>query len=173
MNCLSYIELIAAKLDGALSGPELRELDRHLAGCPRCRAELLLQKKIAGALAEDAPSPLPADFTRRVSKQVMASNRRRRLLSAVPVLIPALPLVTGILLTLVFRNAIARMLPPALESLTMRVAAPLASLGASLAESIQTGHVAYRSMTLTVASASLGLVAVLWAFRRVRAFLAE
>ena len=36
MSCDKYLELLSARLDGALTGEEERELEEHLAICPGC-----------------------------------------------------------------------------------------------------------------------------------------
>ena len=40
MNCEQALEAISARLDGALSEEENRELETHLASCASCRALL-------------------------------------------------------------------------------------------------------------------------------------
>ena len=40
MNCEQALEAISARLDGALSEEENRELEAHLASCASCRALL-------------------------------------------------------------------------------------------------------------------------------------
>ena len=37
-DCMDYIELISARLDGGLTAGQEAELNEHLAACPVCRA---------------------------------------------------------------------------------------------------------------------------------------
>ncbi|HVF60572.1 MAG TPA: zf-HC2 domain-containing protein [Thermoanaerobaculia bacterium] len=58
-------------VNGTLEAAERAALDDHLAGCPRCRAELAREEGLAAALraAEDvAPAPHPAQLARLLSR---------------------------------------------------------------------------------------------------------
>ncbi|NWG13397.1 MAG: zf-HC2 domain-containing protein [Acidobacteria bacterium] len=71
LDCATYISRIARKLDAALSESEARELETHLRGCGRCRAELLLQVKLVKGLTQEPPSGLSPQFTLHVSQQAL------------------------------------------------------------------------------------------------------
>ena len=58
-------------VNGTLEAAERAALDDHLAGCPRCRAELAREEGLAATLraAEDvAPAPHPAQLARLLSR---------------------------------------------------------------------------------------------------------
>ena len=58
-------------VNGTLEAAERAALDDHLAGCPRCRAELAREEGLAAALraAEDvAPAPHPAQLARLLGR---------------------------------------------------------------------------------------------------------
>jgi anti-sigma factor RsiW len=129
MKCSLCVELIAAKLTGTLPEDTDRELEKHLAGCSRCRAELQLQRKIHASLLEAAPSGLPDGFTQRIRYELKASDRAARRRLAWGSLVPVAALATGIVLAFVFRFQIDRVVPPAMEGLASRIAGPLASFG--------------------------------------------
>ncbi len=50
-------ELLAAYSLDAVDGQEHAELDKHLAGCPRCRAELDSLREVAGAIGNTVETP--------------------------------------------------------------------------------------------------------------------
>lgn len=63
MDCEKYLELMSAALDGECSAGERRELDCHLAVCPRCAALFEALSAQSAALREldcDAPDGLTA-----------------------------------------------------------------------------------------------------------------
>jgi anti-sigma factor RsiW len=183
MRCSDYIEWIAEKIAGSLPEAKSRELEKHLAVCSRCRAELLLQSRIHASLLETAPSGLPDDFTQRIKQQVKVSDRRIRYRSALGSLAPVAALAAGIVLAFVFRLQIDRILPPALEGFANRIAAPLATLGdhvlvmlASLpapAEDSTWVESAQPLLTNTLVLSIGACIAVLWALTKVYTYLAE
>ncbi|HLJ65977.1 MAG TPA: zf-HC2 domain-containing protein [Chloroflexota bacterium] len=65
-------------LDGALSLPELRRLESHLAGCPKCRDELQTLRRLDRVITEWGArrTPMPAAAQFHVSRSL---ERRRRL----------------------------------------------------------------------------------------------
>lgn len=74
MACDQFLELLSARLDGALTEEEERELEEHLAVCPDCRAVGAQLSALRGAfpeLEEDAP---PEGFARGVMDRIRASE---------------------------------------------------------------------------------------------------
>lgn len=74
MACDQFLELLSARLDGALIEAEERELEEHLAACPDCRAVGAQLSALQGAfpeLEEDAP---PEGFARGVMDRIRASE---------------------------------------------------------------------------------------------------
>ena len=72
MDCDKYMELLSARLDGALTEEEEQELEEHLAACPDCRAVGAQLSALQGAfpeLEEDAP---PEGFTQGVMDRIRA-----------------------------------------------------------------------------------------------------
>lgn len=77
MACDRYLELLSARLDGALTEAEERELEEHLAACPDCRAVGAQLSALQGAfpeLEEDAP---PEGFARSVMERIRAEERKK------------------------------------------------------------------------------------------------
>ena len=75
MACDRYLELFSARLDGALTEAEERELEGHLAACPDCRA---VGAQLS-ALQEAFPEPeeagtAPEGFARGVMDRIRASE---------------------------------------------------------------------------------------------------
>lgn len=66
-ECTQYVGWISEMLEGTLAPSSARQLEEHLAGCRRCQAELVLQKRIVEALEEEIHPRLSIDFTQRVS----------------------------------------------------------------------------------------------------------
>jgi anti-sigma factor RsiW len=64
-------------LDGDLPDRERRELEEHLEGCARCRAELALREEIRAALAEPPAPALSARFTEGVMARLPSAPARR------------------------------------------------------------------------------------------------
>jgi hypothetical protein len=59
-------ELIASFADGELPGEQRRMLEEHLAGCERCRRELMLQQGLFRALAREPTPRASAGLRRRI-----------------------------------------------------------------------------------------------------------
>ncbi len=79
-SCDEALDLISARLDGALSAGEEAALEAHLALCPACRALLADLEELHGVLPELWTEP-PADLTDRVMDRIRtepsaASTRR-------------------------------------------------------------------------------------------------
>lgn len=70
MNCDKYLELLSARLDGALTGPEERELEAHLESCPACRAAEAQLAALQSAFAELEDIPAPEGFARDVMDRI-------------------------------------------------------------------------------------------------------
>jgi len=77
MRCREAMDRIGRGLDGSLPPDHARELERHLSGCPRCRAERLLQARMLEALRTPPPERLPADFTERAVRSVFTASPHR------------------------------------------------------------------------------------------------
>lgn len=99
MHCSDFVKRIAHRLDGSLPEHEVSLLEKHLSECGRCRAELLLQKKIQEALEEEVHSGLSINFTQRVTERALEVAQAKTRFRRWPYLIPAFALtaVTGVL----------------------------------------------------------------------------
>lgn len=79
-DCADFGALLTAALAGELTAAERRELDAHLADCPRCAAEAASLNAFwrgLGRLDEAAPSPfLAARFERMLSREIEAEAVR-------------------------------------------------------------------------------------------------
>lgn len=69
IHCDQALELISARLDGALTPQEDAALEAHLAQCPQCRALLADLSALRAACAGLEP-PVPADLTARIMAQL-------------------------------------------------------------------------------------------------------
>lgn len=181
MSCSRYIEWIAARLAGSLAEDRNRELEKHLATCPRCRAELLLQKRIHTSLLKTEQSGLTAGFTERIVGQVRQRERLNRRSMRLANLLPAAALAAGILLAFVFRFQIDRYVPPAMEGFANRIAGPLVTLGDGVLSLLArlpappqdngwTGWVP-SVMTNTLVLSAVACAGVFWALSKVRSYL--
>ena len=70
MNCDKYLELLSARLDGALSGSEERELEAHLESCPACRTAGAQLAALQSAFAGLEELPAPESFTQDVMDRI-------------------------------------------------------------------------------------------------------
>jgi anti-sigma factor RsiW len=132
MKCSDYVKSIGQKLDGSLGEDRLVEIDRHLAACSRCRAELLLQKRIVESLMKEPLSGLSPDFTHRVSERVRRMSLSARYSWRWPALVPAFASAAAAALVFVFRTGIAAVIAAPMERVGAGVAGPVASLGQSI-----------------------------------------
>ena len=184
MTCLDYTEWIAQMLDGSLPERRVKELETHLAGCRRCRAELLLQKRIHEALARELPSGLSADFARRVTEKAESDRAALRRAQRWADRVPALALAAGAILLVIFRTDLARVLPALTEPVTRGLAAPVAWVGDAVMgflahvadlpmEQVSALEVLSRPLVMTVVATLLGGIPVIWAFTRIFALLRE
>lgn len=74
MNCDRYLELLSARLDGALTEAGARELEAHLVSCPECRAAEGQLAALRSAFAELEDIPAPQDFTQDVMDRIRESE---------------------------------------------------------------------------------------------------
>jgi hypothetical protein len=111
MNHARAREDMQLALDARLDGGRLTELEAHLAGCDRCRADWEALRALDGLLARAAVSPAPAGFGARALARLDARARaaeatmapapeewRRALAGATLLAVGALALVTAIAL---------------------------------------------------------------------------
>lgn len=70
MACDRFLELLSARLDGALTEEEERELEEHLAACPDCRAVGAQLSALQGAFPELEEFPAPEGFTQGVMDRI-------------------------------------------------------------------------------------------------------
>ncbi|MFH1312223.1 MAG: zf-HC2 domain-containing protein [Candidatus Eisenbacteria bacterium] len=175
MKCSDFVGWIGRKLDGSLSEDQLLTLDRHLATCGRCRAELNLQRRIVESLEEEGSSGLSAGFTQRVSEHVRRKSPGERFAWRWPALVPAFASAAAAVLVFVFRTGIAAAVAPRMERFGATVATPLASVGQSVLDIFAAApDLTGRSITITesvspipltvLAAASIACLAVAVAF---------
>lgn len=79
MNCEQALEAISARLDGALSEEENRELETHLASCASCRA---LLKELTEL--EEGLETLPVEVPETLAPSVMRAIRAKKAAQAAP-----------------------------------------------------------------------------------------
>lgn len=75
MACDQFLELLSARLDGALIEAEERELEEHLAACPDCRAVGAQLSALQGAFPELEEVPAPEGFTQGVMDRIRAEKK--------------------------------------------------------------------------------------------------
>lgn len=81
MPCDRFTELLSARLDGALTPEEERELEEHLAACPDCRAVGAQLSALQGAFPELEEVPAPEGFTRGVMERIRTEESEKKVLS--------------------------------------------------------------------------------------------
>src|SRR5271156_7111790 len=64
-------ELLAAFALDAIDGDEHRQIEEHLAGCPRCRAEVDAHREVAAALGNSV-EPLPEGLWESIAGRLPA-----------------------------------------------------------------------------------------------------
>lgn len=75
MDCDRFLELLSARLDGALTEEEKRELEEHLAVCPDCRTVGAQLSALQGAFPElEEAATAPEGFTQGVMDRIRASE---------------------------------------------------------------------------------------------------
>lgn len=175
MNCADFVSWIAERLEGSLPNGRNRILESHLAACPRCRDELFLQKSILEALSEEGPSGLSADFTQRVSRQVRKIGGERAV-SRWPLLIPAVLVGAAVVALAFLLGEQLQALP--WGSLGQSVSAAFALVGEAIlgvfshAPDVQDSPIP-QPFLVSILGTLIGSVPMIWAFRRIFAFLRE
>lgn len=107
-------ELLSEYLDDELGVDERASVDRHLAGCEDCRAELETLRRLARALAEESVPPVPVDLEARIGRRLDAGTlaRSTRWRFAVPATIAATLGAVGLLVAVLWREG-RIVVPPA------------------------------------------------------------
>lgn len=78
MACDRYLELLSARLDGALTEAEERELEGHLAACPDCRAVGAQLSALQEAFPElEEAGTAPEGFARGVMDRIRAEEPKK------------------------------------------------------------------------------------------------
>jgi len=93
-------------LDDQLGVEERTAMDRHLASCEDCRAELDALRRLAGAVADEEVPPVPLDLAARIGRSLDAATivRLPRRRFVVPATIAATLGAIGILVALQWRD---------------------------------------------------------------------
>jgi len=93
-------------LDDQLGVEERTAMDRHLASCEDCRAELDALRRLAGAVADEEVPPVPLDLAARIGRSLDAATivRLPRRRFVVPATIAATLGAIGILVALQWRE---------------------------------------------------------------------
>ena len=182
MKCSDCIDWIGQRLDGSLTRDRFAELEEHLTVCSRCRAEYMLQKKIAAALKQDAPSGLPADFTRRVMARTSEIDRARRRAERLEPIVPALVFAAAAIVLFIFRTEVAGVIEPGMDALAQVLGGPVSRLGGVFAGLIPGGADMTADPTSFVqrvsqpviimgTTAALAVAATVWAMKKAAALL--
>ena len=79
MNCPEAREAFSDLYDGALSGPPLADLSRHLDGCPACRAEWASFRRAMQSLQDLGGEEPPRGFAARVAERIEAPGWWQRI----------------------------------------------------------------------------------------------
>jgi anti-sigma factor RsiW len=74
MSCLKISD-IYAYLEGDFSPGQRDQAEKHLSGCPRCRAALEERRLLGEAFASLPPLDLPANFSQRVMSTIPSARR--------------------------------------------------------------------------------------------------
>ena len=77
MDCNRYLELLSARLDGALTEAEERELEEHLLNCPDCRAVGAQLAALQEAFPELEDISAPEGFTQGVMDRIRESEPKK------------------------------------------------------------------------------------------------
>lgn len=135
MHCAGYSESIQELVDGTLGPIRRAELERHLDGCPACRALTRDLQAIRGAAAELEPLEPPARVWLQVAGRLHQEGRVRATPAAAPAryglvmaLAAALILAVGLAtVTLLPRVRGGQPAAPATATATATAAAPAAA----------------------------------------------
>jgi anti-sigma factor RsiW len=184
MKCETCAEWISARIEGTLKHEHVDELERHLAECSRCRAELLFQKSLTRSLKQDPLSTLPDEFVAKVTARAVSMRSASRRIEMLKSLVPAAAMVIGVVAAWVFRGPLAEAIPGAMTALAETLAGPLGLAGRSFAGlfpgSSDLPSVAARGDALAasptamlVVATGIGCIVLFWAFSKVFDFLRE
>lgn len=132
MDCADWARLIARRLDGTLPTHQAEALDGHLFVCTRCRAELLLQRRILEALSEEPAPTLSPDFTRRVCEIAQGTAEREKRVAAWLDLIPGLAIVITAAVLLIAGGGVLRVLTAEIGTAARHMTAPAAWLAGAV-----------------------------------------
>lgn len=81
MPCDRFTELLSARLDGALTPEEERELEEHLAACPDCRAVGAQLSALQGAFPElEEADAAPEGFARGVMERIRTEKSPQKVI---------------------------------------------------------------------------------------------
>jgi len=99
-------EVLSAYLDDELAVEERMAVDRHLAGCEDCRAELASLEYLARAVRDEGAPEVPAELLEKIGRRLDAATvlRPRRFRFAVPATIAATLAAIGIMVALQWRE---------------------------------------------------------------------
>ena len=80
--CETIKELIDLYVSGDLSGAEARKVEKHLAGCERCRKEAAAYRArledLSSLASERQPDVLPPFFWQGIQKEILLEEERRK-----------------------------------------------------------------------------------------------
>jgi anti-sigma factor RsiW len=108
MKCSEAKSLFSPYLDGAVSGRQMQELDRHLQGCAGCNREYISLRQVQQLLSKMGPRRAPADLALKLRVAISREAAGIR---------P--PYWTGIAIRL--ENAVNAFMVPAMAGLTTAV----------------------------------------------------
>lgn len=182
MKCSDYIEWIGQRLDGSLPRDRFAELEEHLTECRRCRAEYALQKKIMGALKQDEPAGLSADFTQRVMSRTLEIAQARKRAERLEPIVPALVFAAAAVVLFIFRSEVAGVVEPGMDALAGILGGPLSRLGGAFsslfpgaadmsADSTSFVQRVSQPVIIMGTTAALAVAATVWAMKKAAALI--
>ena len=182
MKCSDCIVSIGQRLDGSLPRDKFAELEEHLTVCRRCRAEYLLQKKIIGALKQDAPSGLSTHFTERVAARTLEIQKARKRAERLEPLVPGLVFAAAAIVLFIFRSEVAGVIGPGMDSMADVLGGPLSRLSSAFAgllpgtlnataESSSLVQRVSQPVIMMGTTAALVLASAVWAMRKAASLL--
>jgi anti-sigma factor RsiW len=87
LSCGELKEALQEYVDGGLPPAEAAEVERHLAACDACRAEIVFLQAIDAALSESPVERAPAGLSRNVLDMIAIRARRRAAIERLAVLV--------------------------------------------------------------------------------------
>lgn len=98
MSCGKYLDLISARLDGALSPEDEHALTAHLSQCPACRAIAEDMNGLHSALSHVGQVDAPADLSQAVLSKIQSERQqtRHRMVRRLATLAACLVLCVGV-----------------------------------------------------------------------------